>query len=92
MAEVQLHPNEIGERDSVDDDLRRFDDTAVTQVPLEPEQDVVPAPRTVFSVVAERHAQSRWLCASDDVRGLDYGGRLLELLGNLADGLLGEHP
>src|SRR3954471_19795979 len=86
VAEVQLHPDEIGERDPVDDDLRRMDDAPVTEVPLEPEEDVVSAPRAVVAVVAKRQPHARGMLASDHVCALDRGGRLLELPGDLADG------
>src|SRR4051794_18260101 len=75
VAEVQLHADEIGERDPVDDDLRRMDDAPVTEVPLEPEEDVVSAPRAVVSVVAQRHPHARGMLASDHVCALDRGGR-----------------
>src|SRR3954454_19676409 len=57
VAEVELHPDEVGERDPVDDDPRRPRVATVVMVPLDPEEDVVPAPRPVVNVVAERQAE-----------------------------------
>src|SRR6476659_1521237 len=57
MAEVELHAHEVGERDPVDDDPRRPRVAAVREVPLEPEEDVVPAPGPVVAVVGEREPE-----------------------------------
>src|SRR3954454_130550 len=74
VPEVELHPNEIGERRPVDDDSRRSWRAAVALVPLEPEEDVVPAPRAVVTVVAERQAQSGCVLAADEGCTFDRGG------------------
>src|SRR4051794_3921382 len=57
MAEVELHRDEAGERCPVDNDPRRPRVPAVAQVPLEPEENVVAAPRAVVALVAERQAE-----------------------------------
>src|SRR6478736_870775 len=91
VAEVELHPHEIGERRAVDDDPRRPRVAPVTQVPLEPEEDVVPAPWAVVTLVAEREAQPRRMLATEERGALDRGGGLLERGCDLLDRCLGEH-
>src|SRR3954471_17911268 len=91
VPEVELHSDEVGERDPVDDDPRRARGAAMLLVPLEPEEDVVATPRPIVAVVAERQAEARRVLAPDERGAVDRRGRLLEGGGDLLDRRLREH-
>src|SRR6478735_2577661 len=65
VTEVELHADEVGKRDPVDDP-RRPRRAAVILVPLEPEENVVPAPGAVAAVVGEREPEARRVLAADE--------------------------
>src|SRR4051794_21058039 len=54
VAEIELQPQEVWKRNPVDEDLRRTHVATVIDVPLQPEEDVVPTPRYVISFVPKR--------------------------------------
>src|SRR6476646_9684521 len=51
VTEVELHADEVGKGDPVDDDPWRPRRSAVVLVPFEPEENGVPAPGAVVAVV-----------------------------------------
>src|SRR5262245_14118243 len=64
-AKVELHADEVRERDPVDDDPRRPRVAPVREVPPEPEEDVVPALRPVVALVGEREPETGRVLAAD---------------------------
>ncbi len=57
--EIKLHSEEIDGRNSINEDLWHLDDATVSDVPFEPEQNIVPALGYVVSFVAEEQLHTR---------------------------------